>query len=466
MKYYSTPEFFANHAIVISSFTLRIIIENRKRVGYAVFVTIFFSMTNKKVLLTILDGFGEGPEGPGNAIRLADTPNIDSLRSLYPFGILECTGEAVGLTEGTMGGSEVGHFAMGAGRVVPQFLLDINNSIKDGSFYQKKPLADAFEYAKTTGNALHLLGMISDKGVHSHIDHLLKLLEWAAKEELQKVYIHCIADGRDVAERSVLTFIRQIENKIELTGVGKIATLVGRYYSMDRDKNWGRTQEGYDLMTKAKGKKFETPQAAIEHFYLSDHTLTDYYLPPIIFDEEGVVNEDDVVIFFNYRTDRTHQLAAAFTDPEFSEFKTKFKAVRFVCMGPYSDYAPVVFHTPEVKNNLAAWLSEHHKKQLHCAETEKYAHVTFFFNSQIEKPFPGEERILVPSPKVPSYAEKPEMSAPEVADKVVQAIKDSKYDVIIVNFANCDLVGHSGSLEATIKAVQTVDESPTHAEGC
>jgi 2,3-bisphosphoglycerate-independent phosphoglycerate mutase len=413
---------------------------------------------NKKVLLVIFDGFGEAPAGPGNAITLAKTPNISKLRAKYPHGILQCTGEAVGLVEGSMGGSEVGHFTMGAGRVVPQFLLAINRAIKDKSFFKNEALAGAFDNAKKNHKKLHLMGMISDEGVHSHIDHLFALLEWAKKEKLEDVYIHCIADGRDVEERSVKEFLTKIQNKIDQLGVGKIATLIGRYYSMDRDKNWNRTVEAYNLLTEGKGQSFSDPFKAVESCYAKDDKLTDYYLPPILIDKKGLVETGDSMIFFNYRTDRTRQLTAAFTEPDFKEFPKKIGPVHFVCMGPYSDIAPVAFVMEKVKNNLGEWLSKNNIHQLRAAETEKYAHVTFFFNSQTENPFPMEDRILVNSPKVSSYDQKPEMSAPEVTEKVVSAIKKSDHEVIIVNYANGDLVGHSGSLSAAIKAVETLDE--------
>ena len=413
---------------------------------------------NKKVLLVILDGFGEAPEGPGNAVTLAKTPNIDKLRKKYPFGILQTSGEAVGLIEGAMGGSEVGHFTMGAGRIVPQFLLAINRSIEDGSFFENSALSGAFNYVKEGNKKLHLLGMISDEGVHSHIDHLFALLEWAKKEGLKDVYIHCIADGRDVEERSIKEFLKKVQDKIDELGVGEIATIIGRYYSMDRDKNWNRTAEGYNLMTEGKGEVFDDWDKAIDHFYKKGPNLTDYYLPPILINKNGLVETGDAVIFFNYRTDRTRQLTAAFVDPDFKEFEKTIGDIHFVCMGPYSEIAPVAFDVPKIENNLAQWLSKNAIRQLRIAETEKYAHVTFFFNSQIEHRVPLEDRILVPSPKVPSYAEKPEMSAPEITEKVLLALHDSQHHVIIVNFANGDLVGHSGSLEAATKAVETLDE--------
>lgn len=411
-----------------------------------------------KVILVILDGFGEAPAGPGNAITLAKTPALLALRKEYPFGILQSNGEAVGLVEGSMGGSEVGHFTMGSGRITPQFLLAINRDIQSGAFMKNKALKGAFDYAKKNQKALHLMGMISDKGVHSHIDHLLALLEWAKKDGLKEVYVHCIGDGRDVEERSIKTYLKQAQKKMDELGVGKIATVIGRYYSMDRDKNWNRTEVAYKLITQGEGDKFDDPLKAVDHFYAADPKLTDYYMPAIVLEPKGVIKEGDAVIFFNYRTDRTRQLTAAFVDPNFAQFKRTVGPVKFVCMGPYSEFAPIAYNVPVIKNNLANWLSDHGIKQLHVAETEKYAHVTFFFNSQIEEPVKGEDRILVHSPKVPSYAEKPEMSAPEVCSKVLEALDAGKHEVIIVNFANCDLVGHSGSLEATVKAVETIDD--------
>jgi 2,3-bisphosphoglycerate-independent phosphoglycerate mutase len=412
----------------------------------------------KKVLLVILDGFGEAPAGPGNAVTLAKTPNLKNLRAKHPHSLVQTTGEAVGLVEGSMGGSEVGHFTMGAGRVVPQFLLAINRAIKDGSFRKNPALKGAFDHAKKNGKKLHLVGMISDMGVHSDISHLLALIDWAADEKLKKVYIHCIADGRDVEERSVERFIQRIQGKITERKTGKIATLVGRYFGMDRDKNWGRTETAYRLMTKGEGEAVEDPIAAVTSAYAKDAKLTDYYLPPIVLDKNGLVETDDAVIFFNYRTDRTGQLTAAFTEPGFKEFKPVIGKVHFVCMGPYSTIAPVAFESPKVQNNLSEWLSSHKIHQLRVAETEKYAHVTFFFNSQTEKPFPLEDRILVHSPKVASYAEKPEMSAPEVTEKVLDALKKADHQVIVVNYANGDLVGHSGSLKATIESVEVLDD--------
>lgn len=406
-------------------------------------------MKNKEILI-ILDGFGEGPESKSNAITLAKTPNIDLLRKKYPYTFLKASGEAVGLTEGSMGGSEVGHFTIGAGRVVPQFLLSINNSIKDGSFFKNTALLKAFNYAKNKKKPLHLIGMISDKGVHSDISHLLALLDWAKNEELEEVYIHCIADGRDVEERSVKKYIKIIQNKIDEIKIGKIVTLIGRYYAMDRDNNSDRTKKAFELLTNGNGQYFDVVDDAINSFYKTESELSDYYLSPFIFDKEAIIKEDHAVIFFNYRTDRTKQLTEA--------FYSQFPNLCFICMGPYSKHYLVAFYSPKVVNNLSEVLSKNKIKQLRIAETEKYAHVTFFFNSQIKEAFPFEDRILVNSPKVASYADKPEMSAYKVKDKVLEAINNGEHEVIIVNFANGDLVGHSGDLKATIKAVEVLDE--------
>lgn len=412
-----------------------------------------------KVILLILDGFGEGPSGPANAITLAHTPHLDKLRADHPFGLLDACGEAVGLTEGSMGGSEVGHFTIGSGRVTPQFLLAINRAIKDRSFFQNPALKTAFDHAKKENKPLHLMGMISDKGVHSHIDHLLALLQWAKDEGLKDVYIHCIGDGRDVEERSIKTYLQQLQAKIDELGVGKIATVIGRYYAMDRDKNWDRTEVAYKLLTQGEGEKFDDPFKAVDHFYSKDAQLTDYYLPAILLDPQGLIKEGDSVIFFNYRTDRTRQLTAAFVHPEFEGFQAPLNGkVCFVCMGPYSDFAPIAFTMPEIKNNLTHVLSDHGIKQLRIAETEKYAHVTFFFNSQIEHAVEGEDRLMIDSTKVSSYAEKPEMSAYGVTQAILLALDAGDHQVIIVNYANCDLVGHSGDLKATIKAVEVMDD--------
>jgi 2,3-bisphosphoglycerate-independent phosphoglycerate mutase len=412
----------------------------------------------KKVLLLVLDGFGIGEESPGNAIFSAKTPCIDSLMK-QDYGLLNASGESVGLTDGSMGGSEVGHFTMGAGRIVPQFSLAINNSIEDGSFSSNEALRSAFDHALETGTTLHLMGMISDKGVHSHIDHLLALLDEAKKTGLKKVFVHAIADGRDVKERSVARFIDCIQKKIDEIGLGSIATLVGRYYAMDRDNNWDRTKVSYQLMTRLEGDFYESIDEGISNYYESNDDVTDYYFPAQVYDKSGAVQTGDAVIFFNYRTDRTRQITSAFVDKNFNALERNIEEVAFVCMGPYSDQAPVAYMMPEVKNNLSKWLSRNEVRQFRCAEKEKYAHVTFFFNSQHEEPYPLEERELIDSHKLMSFAERPEMSASEITKLLVEKMQNGEHQVIIANYANCDLVGHSGDFEATVKAVEVVDES-------
>lgn len=412
-----------------------------------------------KVLFIILDGFGEGKAYPGNAIALAKTPTLTELRKKYPWTLLKAAGEAVGVPAETQGGSEIGHFTIGAGRVVWQSLEEINLSIRDRSFFKKTALLEACKRAKSTENAvLHLIGMISDQGVHSDIRHLFALLELAKLQNVKKVFIHAITDGRDVAERSAPGFIKGIQAKIESLAMeqeAKIATIIGRYYAMDRDSNWDRTQKAYDLLTKGFGTEEKDPLTALQNFY-DKGKESDYYMTPNILDKNGIIKNEDAVIFWNFRSDRARQLTWRFTDE--TDTKTE-KVVRpfFVCIGPFSEKAPVVFPTPIVKNNLGEILSKNGVKQLRIAETEKYAHVTYFLNSQIEEPYKNEDRILIDSPKCPSYAEKPEMSAVGITDALLPKLKTQDYQFIALNFANCDLVGHSGNLQAAIKAVETVD---------
>ncbi|MBI2638486.1 2,3-bisphosphoglycerate-independent phosphoglycerate mutase [Candidatus Peregrinibacteria bacterium] len=414
-----------------------------------------------KVLLIILDGFGEGKAYPGNAITLAKTPTITALKKKYPWMLLKASGEAVGVPEGTQGGSEVGHFTIGAGRVVFQQLEEINRAIKDGSFFQKPALLEACK--KKT---LHLLGMISDQGVHAHLAHLFALLELAKRQKVERIFIHAITDGRDVHERSAAEFIKQIQEKIIELGLqdrAKIATIIGRYFAMDRDENWNRLQPAYDLYALGKGIKETDPVQAIVNAYKRGNE-TDYYIDPIVLEPQATIHDKDAVIFFNFRSDRAREITWAFTgenDPKTGkqvEIKID-KPIRpyFVCFGPYSQKAPVVFPTPAVKNNLGQVLAQHKLKQFRLAETQKYAHVTYFFNSQIEEPNPGEDRMMIESKRRHSYAEIPEMSAKEITDVLLEKLAGKKYEFIAVNFANCDLVGHSGDLKATIKAVETID---------
>ena len=420
---------------------------------------------DKKVLLIVLDGYGEGKDYKYNAVTKSDTPFIDKLRKNYPTTLLHCDSEHVGLPPNTMGGSEVGHFTMGAGRIVWQSLEEINRSIEKGNFFKLKALKKAAANCRKKDSKLHLLGMISDEGVHSHLDHLFELLKFAKQEKVKKVYIHAITDGRDVEERSADEFIKKINSQIKKLKLGKIATIIGRYYAMDRDTNWDRTQKAFDLYTKGKGIKGKTALQAIKNEYKRG-TETDYYIKPILLDKKGLIEKDDSVIFFNYRTDRAKQITQAFTEKSFNEFKREtppgWKNTThpyFVCFGPYSKTAPVLFPANKAKNNLGEYLSIKNKKQLRIAETEKYAHVTFFFNSQEKEPYKGEKRILVPSPKSASYAEKPEMSAKKITTKLLKELKtNKKHDFILLNFANCDLVGHSGEFKAAIKATETLDE--------
>jgi 2,3-bisphosphoglycerate-independent phosphoglycerate mutase len=423
-------------------------------------------MNKSKVYLMILDGFGEGKDYPGNAITQAQMPNLKRLRGEYPLTLLRADGESVGLPDGTQGGSEVGHFTMGAGRVIFQALEEINRSIRNGEFFMKPPFLEACERVnKNEKAALHLLGMISDQGVHSHTDHLFALLKLAKDRGVKKTYIHAITDGRDVPEKSADKYVKMIQGKITELGMGPgspteavIATMIGRYYAMDRDKNWDRTQVAYDLYTLGKGNKETDPLQAVKNAYARG-AQTDYYIDAVTFDEHGKIMDKDSVIFWNFRTDRTRQITQAFTGETEIGFKPE-KNVRpfFVCFGDYSKKAPVVFPTVVVKNNLGSVLEQNSAKQLRIAETEKYAHVTYFFNSQVETPFQNEKRILIDSPKTPSYAQKPEMSAREVTGAVIKELETNDYRLVVQNFANPDLVGHSGDYGATVKACEVIDE--------
>lgn len=400
-----------------------------------------------KVLLCILDGFGHGKPYKGNALLNARTPFFDELYKSRPWTLLKASGEAVGIPKGTQGGSEVGHLTMGAGRIVLQPLMEINESIKDGSFFKKKALLAAAAHAKKHKAAFHIVGMISDQGVHADLNHALALLDFAKKQGLKKVYVHGITDGRDVEPQSATRFIRRLQKHMKKSG-GELATLIGRYYAMDRDHNWDRTDEAYKLYTtRPKGELIEKdPLKAIAQAY-KDGLESDYYLKPMLFNAEGLIHKEDSVVFFNFRTDRAAQLTERFTK--------KLKP-HFVAFGPYTKAAPVVFPEATVKNNLGAVLDAHGLKQLRIGETEKYAHVTFFFNSQVKEPFKTETRIMVDSPKCPSYAQQPEMSALGITQKLLKELA-KPYSFVALNFANLDLVGHSGDYKATVKAVETID---------
>lgn len=420
---------------------------------------------SKKVILIIRDGWGYSTLEKGNATIAAKTPNTDFYTKNYPFTLLKCTGEEVGLPEDTQGGSEVGHLTIGAGRTVLQSYLQIDKSIKDNSFFNNKVLLDAINHVNKHTSQLHLMGLFSDKGVHATTEHLYALLELAKKnldkKLYKKVFVHCFLDGRDVAEKSCNLYLNQFNQKAPL---GKLASLVGRYYAMDRDNNWDRTEQAYHLLTEAQGICSSDPCIAIEEAY-DAKVQSDYYIKPIALCDEknkpiAVIQDNDAVIFFNFRTDRARQLTDAFINPTFKHFKTKKFKNLFFCSFTHYDKTfnnHVAFHHKDVTNNLGKILAVNNKKQLRIAETEKYAHVTFFFNSQIEKPNKGEDRIMVPSPKVPNYAQQPEMSAYQITQKILPEINKAKYDFIAVNFANPDLVGHSANYKATIKACEIVD---------
>ena len=407
-----------------------------------------------------MDGFGIREETNGNAIKAANTPNLTKLFSENPFTTIGASGLDVGLPDGQMGNSEVGHTNIGAGRIVYQMLVKISKSIDDGDFFNNKPIADAMDKAKAAGTALHLIGLLSDGGVHSHIHHLFGLLEMAKKRGLDKVYVHCLMDGRDVSVTSGAGFLKDVYDKCKELGVGKIATVEGRYYAMDRDFAWDRVEKAYAAMVYGEGIQADCAVSAIEESYKNG--VTDEFIVPTVIDKEGTIKSGDSVIFFNFRPDRARQITRTFVDPDFDGFERKngFFPLNYVCMTQYDETMPnvtVAFPPEELKMTMGEYLAVNHKTQLRIAETQKYAHVTFFFNGGEEKTFEGEDRILIKSPDVPTFDLKPEMSAYEVCDAVCEQIKSGKYDVVILNFANCDMVGHTGVFEAAVKAVEAVD---------
>lgn len=420
---------------------------------------------NKQYILMILDGVGLNDESKGNAFKLANTPNIDNLISKYPNTYIATSGLAVGLPDGQMGNSEVGHTNIGAGRIVYQELTRITKAISDGDFFENEEFMRAIENVKKNNSSLHLMGLVSDGGVHSHIDHLYALLKLAKDNLLENVYIHAFLDGRDTPPTSAVEYLKQLEEKIKEIGVGKIATIQGRYYAMDRDKRWDREKLAYDAMVNGIGNKFKTVQKAVENSYEAQE-FDEFVKPIVIVDEDNnpitKIKDKDSVIFFNFRPDRARQLVRTITEPSFNEFETvKMPNLYFVTMTEYDEslkHVNVAYKPQTLVNTLGEFLSIKGYTQLRCAETEKYAHVTFFFNGGEEEPYSGEERILVASPKVATYDLKPEMSAYEITDKVVDAIDSKKYDVIIMNYANGDMVGHTGMLDKAIEAVEVVDK--------
>ena len=413
-----------------------------------------------KALLMILDGWGIGDHSKGDVIYSTPTPYWDSLLADYPHSQLQASGENVGLPDGQMGNSEVGHLNIGAGRVVYQDLVKINKAIREGSIMDNPEIKSAYSYARDNGKALHLMGLTSDGGVHSSLDHLFALCDIAKTYGLEKVYIHCFMDGRDTDPRSGKGFIEQLQAHCEKS-TGVIASIIGRYYAMDRDKRWERVKIAYDLLVKGEGKQADDMVAAMQQSY--DEDVTDEFIKPINNSTvDGTIKEGDAVIFFNYRNDRAKELTTVLTQHDMpDEGMHTIKDLQYYCMTPYDASftgVHILFDKENVDNTLGEYLSSLNKHQLHIAETEKYAHVTFFFNGGREDPFEGEDRILVASPKVATYDLKPEMSAFEVCDKLTAAIASEKYDFIVVNYANGDMVGHTGVYEAIEKAVVTIDE--------
>lgn len=425
-------------------------------------------MAKQPIALIILDGYGLNDATEGNAIRAAKQPNLDSYFADYPNTILYASGMSVGLPDGQMGNSEVGHTNIGAGRVVYQELTRITKSIDDGDFFSNETLKAAVENCKKHDSALHLIGLLSDGGVHSHIGHLFGLIDMARKNGLSKVYVHCIMDGRDVSPTSGVEYIRQLQEKMDELGTGKIATVMGRYYAMDRDTNWDRVEKAYNAAVKGEGVKVSDPVAAILKSYETKDEngalLTDEFVIPMVVTENdaptATIQANDSVVCFNFRPDRAREITRTLVDPEFTGFAREFMPLYYVCMTQYDASMPnvhVAFKPQTLENTFGEYISQKGLRQLRIAETEKYAHVTFFFNGGVEAVYAGEDRKLIASPKVATYDMQPEMSAYPVAEACVDLINQDLYDCIILNFANCDMVGHTGVFDAAVKAVEAVD---------
>ena len=415
-------------------------------------------MNKTPTVLVIMDGFGMGNPGAGNAVFLANTPVLDRLFAENAHTTLSASGLDVGLPDGQMGNSEVGHTNIGGGRVVFQDLPRISRAIDSGEFFKNPAYNKAMDDCLQKGSSLHLYGLLSDGGVHSTVEHLWARLKMAKDKGLEKVYIHAFLDGRDVSPTSGKDFVAQCVEKCAEIGVGKIATVMGRYYAMDRDKRWERLQMAYDAMVYGEGVQNSDPVDAVARSY--ENGVTDEFVEPVVCDSRGTISDNDSVIFFNYRPDRAREITRAIVDPDFDGFRREYFPTTYVCNTEYDASMPnvlVAWPRIAVKNGLGEYLSSLGMTQLRIAETEKYAHVTFFFNGGVETQYPGEDRVLVASPKVATYDLQPEMSACEVCDKCVERIRSGAYDVVILNFANCDMVGHTGVLEAAVKAVETVD---------
>lgn len=420
-------------------------------------------MSKKPYALIIMDGYGVNERHEGNAIYAAKTPNMDRYLAEHPNTVIHASGMDVGLPDGQMGNSEVGHTNIGAGRIVYQELTRITKSIEDGDFFENPALCAAMENCKVNGKALHLMGLLSDGGVHSHNKHLYGLLKMAKENGLEKVYVHCFLDGRDVPPSSGAGYVEQLIEKIRSVGVGEIASVMGRYYAMDRDNRWERVEKAYNAMVLGTGEIAESAVTAVKESY--NQEITDEFVVPTVITKDGTpvatISEGDSVIFFNFRPDRAREITRTIVDPAFEGFQRTYFPTRFVCMTQYDVSMPnvdVAFKPERLTNTFGEYISKKGLRQLRIAETEKYAHVTFFFNGGVEAVYDGEDRALINSPKVATYDLQPEMSAYLVTDEVVKRIESGDYDVIILNFANCDMVGHTGVFEAAVKAVETVDE--------
>ena len=415
----------------------------------------------KPVALIIMDGFGYNPDSYGNAIADAKKPNLDKLFAQCPHTLIGASGLDVGLPDGQMGNSEVGHTNIGAGRVVYQMLVKISKSIKEGTIRKNPAIVGAVENCVKNGSVLHLMGLLSDGGVHSHIEHLFGLMEMAKDMGVEKIYVHAFLDGRDVPPTSGAEYMEKLVEETKRIGAGKVATVMGRFYAMDRDNAWDRVEKAYAAMVYGEGVEGCCPVGAIKKSY--EEGVTDEFMVPTVLDKEGAIKAGDSVIFFNFRPDRARQITRAFVDPDFTGFPRKngFFPLHFVCMTQYDATMPnvhVAFPPEALTMTMGEYISKHGLTQLRIAETQKYAHVTFFYNGGEEKTFPGEDRILIKSPDVETFDLKPEMSAYEVTDAVVKAIEEDKYNMIILNYANCDMVGHTGIEEAAVKAVEAVDD--------
>lgn len=413
----------------------------------------------KPLVLMILDGFGIAPQ-EGNAIAAAKKPNLDKIFAENPHTQIGASGMDVGLPDGQMGNSEVGHTNIGAGRIVYQELTRITKSAQDGDMDKNEALVKAMKNAKENGKALHFMGLLSDGGVHSHNSHLYALLEMAKRMDLEKVFIHCFMDGRDVPPSSGKDYVADLLKKLDEIGVGKVATVMGRYYAMDRDNRWERVEKAYAAMVYGEGEQADCPLCAMQNSY--DKEVTDEFVVPTVIKGAEPISEGDSVIFYNFRPDRAREITRTLVDPDFTGFERKkgFFPLTYVCMTQYDATMPnvdVAYKPESLVNTFGEYISNKGLTQLRIAETEKYAHVTFFFNGGVEKQYPGEDRILVKSPAVATYDLQPEMSAYEVTDKMVEAVKSGKYDALILNYANCDMVGHTGVFEAAVKAVEAVD---------